>query len=111
MGSSRNDGTAAGRCVCAWSTRSPVSAAPSTQRPSVAEVSSSRPDAPLPRDTPLVASFRLLEHSRPHRVAGRVVWSHAPEAEGGIGRASGMGIEFTDGTAAARVAKDLDALP
>jgi uncharacterized protein (TIGR02266 family) len=68
-------------------------------------------DAPLPRDTPLIASFRLLEQSGPHRVAGRVVWSHAPDAEGGIGRASGMGIEFTDGTAAARVAKDLDALP
>jgi Tfp pilus assembly protein PilZ len=67
--------------------------------------------APLPRDTTIVVRFRLAAGGPPHRVPGRVVWSHAPSSSGGIGRAAGMGVEFTDGAAAARVAKELEALP
>lgn len=65
---------------------------------------------PLPRLAPITVSFRLLPETSPHRVPGRVVWSHAP-APGGIARASGMGIEFTDAEAAARVARELETLP
>jgi Tfp pilus assembly protein PilZ len=67
-------------------------------------------DCPLPRNTPITVCFRVLPGRPPHRISGRVVWSHAP-ASSGIGRTSGMGIEFTDGQAAARVAQELDALP
>lgn len=67
--------------------------------------------APLPRHTPLEVCFRLLPGAPVHRVPGRVVFSHAPASSGGIGRASGMGIEFTDDAAAARVARELEALP
>jgi Tfp pilus assembly protein PilZ len=67
--------------------------------------------APLPRDTQIIVRFRLAANGPPHQLHGRVVFSHAPSTCGGIGRATGMGIEFTDGVAAARVAKELQALP
>lgn len=67
--------------------------------------------APLPRDTRVEVRFRLAADAQTHRVSGRVVWCHTPASSGGIGRATGMGIEFTDGQAAARVARELEALP
>ena len=67
--------------------------------------------APLPRDTQIIVRFQLAANGPPHQLPGRVVWSYAPCSSGGIGRATGMGIEFTDGVAAARVAKELEALP
>lgn len=67
--------------------------------------------APLPTQAPIVVCFRLAPGGALHRVAGRVVWSYAPGPGGGIGRVAGMGIEFTDAAAAARVMKALDALP
>lgn len=68
-------------------------------------------EMPLPHHTPIVVSFRLRADAMPHRVSGRVVFCHAPASSGGIGRAAGMGVEFTDGAAAARVARELEALP
>ena len=68
-------------------------------------------ETPLPQLTPLVVRFQLLEGRPLHQVAGRVVWCHEPTASGGIGRAHGMGIEFTDDVAAARVALELECLP
>jgi Tfp pilus assembly protein PilZ len=65
---------------------------------------------PLPRLTPITVCFRLLPDTPPHRVVGRVVWSHAP-GPGGIARACGMGIAFTDDVSAARIATELEALP
>ena len=64
---------------------------------------------PWPRLTPVGVRFRLREGGGVHRVKGRVVFCHA--ASDGIGRKAGMGIEFTDAEAAARVAADLELLP
>jgi Tfp pilus assembly protein PilZ len=47
-----------------------------------------------------------VEHG--HEIEGRVVWVRTP-AESGP-HAPGMGVEFTDRTASARLARDLDAL-
>jgi Tfp pilus assembly protein PilZ len=66
---------------------------------------------PLSQQTPIVVCFRLAPGAPAHRVMGRVVFSHAPASSGGIGRASGMGIEFTDPAAASRVAAELERLP
>lgn len=63
---------------------------------------------PLARLTPLFVRFRLRDGGPIHGVSGRVVFRHAPED--GIGRKAGMGIEFTDAEAAARVADELERL-
>ncbi len=68
-------------------------------------------ETPLPQLTPLVVRFQLFEGRPLHQVAGRVVWRHEPTASGSISRTHGMGIEFTDAVAAARVALELDDLP
>lgn len=67
--------------------------------------------APLEAQTPIVVCFRLAPGGQRHRMTGRVVWSYAPGPGGGIGRAAGMGIEFIDAPAAARLARELEALP
>lgn len=63
---------------------------------------------PLPRLTPLALRFRLSAAGPLHSVPGRVVFCHAPTD--GIGRKAGMGIEFTDSEATARVAAELEGL-
>lgn len=52
--------------------------------------------------------FRLPGREHMHEIEGRVVWVRTP-AESGP-HAPGMGVEFTDRTASARLARDLDAL-
>ena len=65
-------------------------------------------EAPLPRGTPLKVRFRLPGGEGVHEIEGRVAWTHAPrEGEGG-GRSPGMGIEFTDAVASARLARQLE---
>jgi Tfp pilus assembly protein PilZ len=67
--------------------------------------------APLPCNSSIEVCFRLAAGAAPHRIPGRVVFRHLPASSGGIGRTTGMGIEFTDPAAAARVARELEGLP
>jgi uncharacterized protein (TIGR02266 family) len=64
---------------------------------------------PLPRGTPFKARFRLPGTGALHEVEGRVAWSHVPRP--GDTHSPGMGVEFTDPAAMARLARELEALP
>jgi uncharacterized protein (TIGR02266 family) len=65
-------------------------------------------ERPLFEGARLKLRFRLPGAERAHEIEGRVVWVRTP-AESGP-HAPGMGVEFTDRSAAARLARDLDAL-
>jgi uncharacterized protein (TIGR02266 family) len=64
-------------------------------------------DRPLPRGTRLVVRFSLPGGSEAFELTARVVFAQEPGASG----SAGMGLEFTDAHAVARVAHALEALP
>jgi len=63
-------------------------------------------DRPLPRGTRLAVRFRLPGASEEFDLAARVVFAQPP----GGGGSAGMGLEFTDTQAVARIAHALEAL-
>ena len=63
-------------------------------------------EAPLPKDAPLKLRFRLPGGEDLHEIEGRVVWRKRPHDPGH--HQSGMGIEFTDREAAAKLARELE---
>jgi uncharacterized protein (TIGR02266 family) len=63
-------------------------------------------ESPQREGTRLDLRFRLPESELTHEIEGRVVWARRPGAPG----SPGMGIEFTDRTAAARLARELASL-
>jgi uncharacterized protein (TIGR02266 family) len=65
-------------------------------------------ESPRREGTTLKLRFRLPESPTTHEIEGRVVWARAAGAPGGD--APGMGIEFTDRAAAARLARELASL-
>jgi uncharacterized protein (TIGR02266 family) len=68
-------------------------------------------DAPLAVGAVLRLRFRLPGGSALHALEGRVTWRHRPdEARAGDTRAGGMGVEFTDAAAAAKLAHELETL-
>ncbi len=64
-------------------------------------------DAPLEPGTPLKVRFRLAGSDTLHEIEGRVAWSNAPDGTPN-GGSLGMAIEFTDATAAAALARELE---
>jgi uncharacterized protein (TIGR02266 family) len=68
-------------------------------------------DTPLPSGCVLKMRFRLPESALLHEIQGRVSWLRSDGAPGGGPRAPGMGIQFTDSEAAARLARELEDLP
>ena len=65
-------------------------------------------ESPLHEGSRLKTRFRLPGSESLHEVAGRVVWRRRPSDPGQ--HAPGMGIEFTDRTAAGRLARELEEL-
>ncbi len=62
-------------------------------------------EAPLPRRTRIKLAFSLPGLTRRHEIEGRVVWMTDP---GHPGETPGMGIQFTNRTGAALLARDLE---
>ena len=62
-------------------------------------------ESPQREGTSLKLRFRLPESELAHEIEGRVVWARRPGSPGG--QAPGMGIEFTDRAASARLAREL----
>jgi uncharacterized protein (TIGR02266 family) len=68
-------------------------------------------DAPLAPGTALRLRFRLPTSAELHAIEARVTWLHQGEATAaGDLRPSGMGVSFTDATASARLAHELEQL-
>jgi len=68
-------------------------------------------EAPLPLGTALRLRFRLPGGSALHAIEGRVTWLHKDaDARAGDVRPGGMGVAFTDAAAAAKLARELEAL-
>lgn len=67
-------------------------------------------EEPLPVGARLKVRFRLPDGRDVHEIEGRVVWRQSPAAGDGPVRAPGMGVEFTDAVASARLARELDRL-
>lgn len=65
-------------------------------------------DEPLRSGTALKVRFRLPEAEALHDIEARVAWCIAGDDAGVV---PGMGIEFTDAVAAARLARELENLP
>jgi uncharacterized protein (TIGR02266 family) len=65
-------------------------------------------DQPLRVGTLVKLSFRLAEAAERHELEGQVVWSRLPTAT--PAGAAGMGIEFSDRTASAKLAHELEHL-
>ena len=63
-------------------------------------------ETPMPRGRRLKMSFHLPGRSRTHEIEGRVCWHKLPGDPGH--HSPGMGIEFTDRTAMARLARELE---
>ena len=63
-------------------------------------------ESPQREGARLKLRFRLPEGEITHEIEGRVVWARRPGSPG----SPGMGIEFTDRAAAARLARELAAL-
>lgn len=68
-------------------------------------------DEPLPVGSPIKVRFRLTQSELAHEIEGRVAWSLVPAPGGEALRAPGMGVEFVDSTAIARLARELEDLP
>jgi len=66
---------------------------------------------PLGRGTVVKMRFRLPESDVLHEIEGRVCWQRGGRAQEEVRFAPGMGIQFTDSTAAARLARELEDLP
>lgn len=68
-------------------------------------------EAPLPLGTALRLRFRLPGGAGMHAIEGRVTWQHqGADARAGDVRPSGMGVAFTEAAAAAKLARELEAL-
>lgn len=66
---------------------------------------------PLRLGSPLRVRFRIPGGATLHAIEGRVTWQHgAGGGSAGDERPAGMGVEFTDAAAAARLARELEAL-
>jgi uncharacterized protein (TIGR02266 family) len=65
-------------------------------------------ETPLPEDTRVKLRFRVPGSELEHEIEGRVVWRRPSLARSSY--APGMGIEFTDRGAAARLAQELERL-
>ena len=65
-------------------------------------------DRPQPEGTTLKLRFQVPGQDREHEIEGRVVWSARPGDRGST--TPGMGIEFTNKSASAQLARDLDQL-
>jgi uncharacterized protein (TIGR02266 family) len=65
-------------------------------------------ETPLLEHSALKMRFRLPGSSKTHEIEGRVVWRRRPSDPGS--HSPGMGIEFTDPAAAARLARELEML-
>jgi uncharacterized protein (TIGR02266 family) len=66
---------------------------------------------PLRLGSPLRVRFRLPGGATIHAIEGRVTWLHGSgDAAARDERPPGMGVEFTDAAAAARLARELEAL-
>lgn len=59
--------------------------------------------------TPLTVRFRLLPDGALHEIPARVAWRKAGDAD--VPGAPGMGIEFLDAVATAKLARELETLP
>ncbi len=64
----------------------------------------------LPDGSQLKLRFRVPNGQELHEIEGRVAWSRDGSDEAGMERAPGMGIQFTDRVAAAKLARELDDL-
>jgi uncharacterized protein (TIGR02266 family) len=68
-------------------------------------------EAPLRPGTVLRLRFRLPGSDVLHAIEGRVTWQHREaDARAGDVRPGGMGVAFTDAAAAAKLARELEAL-
>lgn len=68
-------------------------------------------EAPLPPGSVLRLRFRLPGSEALHAIDGRVTWQHREaDARAGDLRPGGMGVAFTDAAAAAKLARELEAL-
>ncbi len=65
-------------------------------------------ESPQREGTSLKLCFQLPESATRHEIEGRVVWARRPGSPGS--QAAGMGIEFTDRAASARLARELSEL-
>ena len=65
-------------------------------------------ESPLLEHSTLKMRFRLPGSDTTHEIEGRVVWRRHPRDPGSY--SPGMGIEFTDRAAAARLAYELETL-
>jgi uncharacterized protein (TIGR02266 family) len=63
-------------------------------------------ETPLREGARLKLLFRLPASQTLHEIEGRVVWARRPSSPASAG-SPGMGIEFTDRAAAARLAREL----
>jgi len=68
-------------------------------------------DEPLPPGSLLKLRFRLPHEALPHEIEARVSWLHSPEDPGRGAQPPGMGVEFIDAVASARLAHALKCLP
>jgi uncharacterized protein (TIGR02266 family) len=69
-------------------------------------------EEPLPPGTQLKTRFRLPGRDVLHEVQGRVAWTLPVESTAApASRVPGMGVEFVDAVAAARLARELERLP
>jgi uncharacterized protein (TIGR02266 family) len=66
-------------------------------------------ESPQREGARLKLRFRLPAGESTHEIEGRVVWTRRPGSSGSSG-SPGMGIEFTDRAAAARLARELSEL-
>jgi Tfp pilus assembly protein PilZ len=65
-------------------------------------------DEPLPPGSIFKVRFRLPSSGRIHEVESRVAWSHVATAPGASAQAPGMGIVFTNASATAELARELE---
>ena len=65
-------------------------------------------DQPLPEGTAIKLAFRLPDSDVRHEIEGMVAWAHRPSGHS-VG-AAGMGVEFSDRVASARLARELQRL-
>ena len=67
-------------------------------------------EEPLPSGSELKLRFRLPESDELHEIPGRVVWTREGSHSEGAHRTPGMGIQFSDKVAAAKLARELEDL-
>ena len=65
-------------------------------------------DQPLPAGSAIKLAFQLPGSDVRHEIEGTVAWAHRPS--GGSVGAAGMGVEFSDRVASARLARELQRL-